>query len=309
MNNLQSVERVRSSVWAMRADAFGPLVESGAIPIEVDVSVSIDIEEFETEPDIRTEAPACDLAKVPRLPKSNGSVAVIPIRGTIGQHRGDYWADTYTDSLMSQIAQMQAAPSVGSIVLDIDSPGGIVYGTPELARSMRDIRAAGGKPIYAVANSQAFSAAYFIASAASKVFVTPSGKVGSIGVWNMHIDQSKMLEEAGLTVSTVSAGKHKLEGSPFGPLEDEARAEMQRSVDSYYDDFLGAVAAGRGVSKATVRETFGEGRMVEAERAKNLGMVDGVATLNEVLAGIIPPKRTGSRQNTVAGRLAIEGAR
>ena len=81
------------------------------------------------------------------------------------------------------------------------------------------------------------------------------------------------------------AGEHKVEGHPFAPLEDEARAEMQRSVDSYHRDFLADAARGRNTTMSNVRENFGRGRLLRATAAKAAGMVDGIGTLNDMLAG------------------------
>jgi signal peptide peptidase SppA len=261
-------------------------------------TVRVEIAEEPAEPSLFAESPGPAQAAIPRLPKTSGQAAVIPIRGVIGQHRGgDYWAGTYTEVLSAQIARLVADPAIGCILLDIDSPGGIVYGTPELAEQILAFRDL--KPIYAVANGMAASAAYWIASAATKVFVTPSGEVGSIGVWNSHWDWSKALEQEGVDVTMIHAGKYKIEGHPYAPLPEEAREEMQQSVNRYHDMFLGAGAKGRGTTKATVRETFGKGRLLGAEAAKAAGMVDGIATVNDVLAAVLKPRN--ARQSAALG--------
>jgi signal peptide peptidase SppA len=262
------------------------------------------------EPKIIDAIPACDEAKVPRLPKVTGSIGVIPIQGTIGQRASDWWSRTSTDQVAFQIAGLIGNPSVGAVVLDIDSPGGIVYGPEELSSVIRVAR--GVKPIYAIANSMAASAAYWIGSAADKFFITPSGEGGSIGVWSAHQDISKAMEEFGVKTTLVSAGEFKTEGNPFEPLSDEARADMQASVDRYHEMFIAAVAAGRGVSKATVHDTFGKGRMMGAPAAIKAGMFDGATTLPELLAGIMKPRESksrGSRVATARAKLALEEAR
>src|SRR5690606_4285100 len=112
-------------------------------------------------------------------------------------------------------------PAVSAIVIDVDSPGGTVTGVAELAEQIFEAR--GKKPIYAIANALAASAAYWIASAAEELWVTPSGDVGSIGVYAMHEDISEMEAEMGLKVTLISAGEYKTEGNPHEPLGDEAR--------------------------------------------------------------------------------------
>jgi len=177
--------------------------------------------------------------------------------------------------------------SVTRIVIDVDSPGGAVAGVPELAAEIRAAR--GAKPITAVANGLAASAAYWLATQADEVVITPSGEVGSIGVFAAHIDMSRALDQAGITPTLISAGKYKTEGNPYQPLSDEARAAIQARVDDFYGMFVKDVAKGRGVSVDAVRFTFGEGRTVGARQAVDLGMADRVATLAEVLRGAPAP--------------------
>lgn len=214
-----------------------------------------------------------------------GAVAVIPIFGVIVQ-RASMLAQSSgamgTEQISQAFQQAIADPNVGAIVLQIDSPGGGVYGVPELADEI--FKARGSKPIVAVADSEAASAAYWIASAADEISVTPSGMVGSIGVWTAHQDMSAMYEAFGVKVSLISAGKYKTEGNPFEPLTDEARAAIQAEVDDYYALFTKAVARGRGVGVEAVRAGFGEGRMVTAQKAVKAGLADRVETLDQVVS-------------------------
>jgi signal peptide peptidase SppA len=188
-------------------------------------------------------------ARTGPAPREPGQIAVIPVWGLIG-HRANELRDissavgTSTEILGAQIEAAIADPAVTSIVLDIDSPGGGVFGVEEVATTIRAARAQ--KPIIAVSNALAASAAYWIASAASEVVVTPSGLVGSIGVYSMHEDHSKELAEAGIDVTLIRAGKFKAEDNPFGPLTDAARAAIQERVDAYYALFTRDVAKGRG---------------------------------------------------------------
>lgn len=215
----------------------------------------------------------------------DGQVAVIPMNGVLLQHPGiygGYGPVTYTEWWGQAFDALVADPEVAAIVIDQDTPGGIVYGTPELSDKIYGAR--GTKPILSVSNALSASAGYWIGTAADQMFVTRSGEVGSIGVYMTHTDFSKALDEMGIDVSLIHAGKFKVEGNPFEPLTDEARAELQRYVEEAYEDFLAGVARNRGVDVARVREEFGQGRTVTAERAAEIGMVDGVATLEEVIA-------------------------
>lgn len=235
--------------------------------------------------------------------RTSGAVAVIPVFGTIVQ-RADLFTEmsggTSTERLSAAVSQAVADPSVGSIVLAIDSPGGGVYGVPELADQIMQARKQ--KTVVAVADSMAASAAYWIASAAGELVVTPSGEVGSIGVFAAHQDVSRLYESEGVTVSLISAGKYKTEGNPFEPLSEEARAAMQSRVDDYYAMFTKAVAKGRGVSIDTVRSGFGEGRMVGAQQAVKLGMADSIETLDAVIS------RLSGRSSRAAGQRAADDA-
>ena len=173
-------------------------------------------------------------------------------------------------------------PAVKAVLFDIDSPGGSVYGVAELASEI--VKARAQKPVVAVANSLAASAAYWIGCSASEFYVTPGGEVGSIGVWQAHFDYSKALEEEGVKTTLVSAGKFKVEGNPYVPLDPEAQAFMQSRVDDYYNAFIQAVAVGRGVSVDDVRNGMGEGRVLGSDAALAQRMVDGIASFDDVLA-------------------------
>ena len=144
----------------------------------------------------------------------------------------------------------------------------------------------------AVANSRAASAACWIGTAADELWVTPSGQVDSIGVFAAHEDISKALEEEGVKVTLVSAGKYKTEGMPYEPLSAEARASMQQMVDTFGNMFINAVARNRGIGSYAVKNGFGEGRMVLAQDAVRAGMADGLAALDQTVARLLG-RRTG----------------
>ena len=218
---------------------------------------------------------------------AGAGIAVLPLYGVVTQ-RGNMVDDisgpgsTSTQQFAAALRQVLADETVGQILIEIDSPGGSVYGVAELAAEIT--RARTQKPVIAVANSLAASAAYWIGCAASELYVTPGGEVGSIGVWQAHFDYSKALEEEGVKPTLISAGKFKVEGNPYVPLDKQAQAFMQSRVDDYYNAFIEAVAQGRGVSASEVRSGMGEGRVLGADAALAAGMVDGIATFDDVLA-------------------------
>jgi signal peptide peptidase SppA len=238
-----------------------------------------------------------------------GAVAVLPLTGTISHRMGmmsEFSGGTSTERFKGWLQAAVNDPNVKAIVIDCDSPGGTVDGVPELADEIYKAREA--KSIIGVANASSASAAYYLLSQCSELVVTPSGKVGSIGVFAAHEDISKAAEMQGVRVSLVSAGKYKTEGNPFEPLSDEAKASLQKMVDHYYDSFVKAVARGRGVSANEVRSGFGEGRMVTAQEAVTEKMADRVATLDQTLTrlGARPAKQMSAESETPA--LAAESA-
>lgn len=219
-----------------------------------------------------------------RLPRVNGQIAVIPVHGTLATFDDPWFGISSMPRIGYALDVAMSSKDIKGVILHVDSPGGTVYGTPELANKISGYR--GTKPLIAIADTEAASAAYWTASAADQLVVTTSGEVGSIGVLTIHQDLSQAMEQMGRKVEIISAGKYKVEGHPFAPLDKEARAEMQRSVDEIYGDFVKAVANHRNVTPDTVRKQFGEGRMVDAKRAVSVGMADRVATFNELLSMI-----------------------
>jgi signal peptide peptidase SppA len=238
---------------------------------------------------------------------AGGAIAVVPVYGVLTQRGGiDETSQPLTSmqGLAATITSAASDPAIGGIVLDVDSPGGSVYGLTELGDAIFAAREA--KPIVAVANSMAASAAYWTASQCSALYAAPGAEVGSIGVYTAHYDVSGLMKARGVGVEVISAGKYKTEQNPYGPLSDEARAHVQAGVDAYYESFVKAVARGRGASLKAVREDMGEGRMLMAEQAKAANMIDGVATLSQVVSKLAAKvKRSASARAAMMRDLDI----
>lgn len=211
-----------------------------------------------------------------------GTVAVIPIIGTLTQRAEviDSEQTRSTAEISDEVTGAAADPKVDAVVLEIDSPGGEVYGVPEAWEAIRQARKL--KPIVAAANSVAASAGYYLFSAADEGWITPSGEVGSVGVFALHIDASKAIEDMGEKWDFIVAtdSPHKIDGAPTGPLSEDARGWLQKTVDRYMAMFVRDVAKGRGVSTKAVLSRFGGGRMLGAEDAVAAKMADGVGTLD-----------------------------
>jgi signal peptide peptidase SppA len=172
---------------------------------------------------------------------------------------------------------------VSAIVFDVDSPGGTVAGTGELASEILQSR--GAKPIVSVINSMGASGALWIASMADEVVITPGGEAGSVGVYRIHEDFTKALEQDGIkpTIVRSSQSPFKIEGSGLEPLTPGAQDHMQQSVDQAAEVFIRSLADARRKTLTHVRENFGQGRMLSATQAVSVGMADRVDTLEHTL--------------------------
>ena len=256
---------------------------------------------------------ARDARRQSSVSNSGGGIAVLPLYGIVTQ-RGNMVDDVSGPGTAStqQFSNLLRAAlqdeTVSQILIDIDSPGGSVYGVAELADEIVSARAQ--KPVVAIANSLAASAAYWIGCSASEFYVTPGGEVGSIGVWQAHQDYSKAMDEAGVKTTLISAGKFKVEGNPYAPLDEEAQGFMQSRVDDYYAAFTKAVAKGRGVPISQVRDGMGQGRVLGADAALASSMVDGIATFDDVVKKMRRDARAqikpnASRLNQARNSLAL----
>jgi HK97 family phage prohead protease len=243
-----------------------------------------------TEEEIRERIGMRALPDQPGDPDEEGPVTVIPVRGPIVP-RGDQVRNvsgpgmTSAEGIQQKLRAALADDNVKGILLDVDSPGGNAALIPELAAEIMAAR--DQKPIYAVANTFAASAAYWIASACEQLFASPSAEVGSIGAYTAHNDLSAAQKKAGVKTTLVSAGKYKVERSPFAPLSDDAKAAMQDKIDELYDCFLQAVADQRGTTVDDVTANYGQGRVLSAQKAKDAGMVDDVATYDQAMQALL----------------------
>jgi signal peptide peptidase SppA len=241
--------------------------------------------------------------------RGSGAIAVIPAIGVIMQ-RASMMSEicdggTSTQAISQALRQANADETVSSIILELDGPGGSVFGIAELAAEIR----ASSKPVTGMINSQAASAHYWLGSACAELYCTPGGEVGSIGVWMAHEDVSKALSEAGIDVTLISAGKYKVEGNPYGPLDPEAKGYLQSRTDDYYTAFTRDVAKGRKCSVDQVRGGMGQGRVLGAAQAKAENMIDGVMTFDQVIRhvqkSIAPAARGRSAQEQQRQQLAL----
>jgi signal peptide peptidase SppA len=225
--------------------------------------------------------------------RGNEKIAVIPIHGILTNDGPAYYGSNYP-GIADAVEKAVSDPDVKRIILSVDSPGGEVVGLPETASVIA--RAARVKPVSAIVEGTAASAAYWLASQASDVTLTPSGEVGSVGVRMMHVDMSKMLDTAGYKITELSAGDFKTEWSPYKPLSDAAKDDMQTRLQTSHKDFIAGVAAGRGrrASAAITKSRFGNGRMLSASDALFHGLVDRIQSPRAFMRAAVSGPPTGA---------------
>jgi signal peptide peptidase SppA len=205
----------------------------------------------------------------PKMIVEDGT-AIIPVHGIIGKHLD--WMEMMSggvdlDTVNAMTDAAQADGSVNRILYDFRSPGGTVTGIPEMGRKMYRSK----KKTVAYTDSEANSGALWLATQAHEFYATSSSRVGSIGVWTASLDISRRMENDGVRMNAVSAGKYKLLGAYWKPMTDEERAVLQARVDSIHDAFKGAVNTRR-----EVETKYMEGQIFDGEEAARIGLVDGL---------------------------------
>ncbi len=218
---------------------------------------------------------------------SEGGIATVPVLGPLVA-RGDWLTALLGASEYGAVAEAlrNAAddPAVRGILLEVDSPGGEVGGLFDLVETIGSIKAQSAKPLWAVASEAALSAAYAIASAADRLYLTRTGEVGSIGVVALHLDESGADAKAGLKWTLIHAGARKTDGNPHEPLSPRATADIQADVDALYDTLVALVAANHGLGADAVRAT--EAAIYRGERAVKAGLADRVGTVPQAIADL-----------------------
>jgi len=208
------------------------------------------------------------------LYRVEGGVALIPVMGPLlsrGGYDGSQGLTSY-DFLTAALMQATDDFAVDRIVLTVDSPGGQVPGVDGVVDAVRTARAR--KPVTAMVEGWAFSAAYWISAAADEIVATRLSQLGSIGAVIAHIDLSGLYDAAGVRVTLVHAGAKKVDGNPYEPLSSRARDDMQELVEDIRARFAADVANGRGIVASTVLAT--EAGDFLADKAVAIGLADRI---------------------------------
>ncbi len=214
--------------------------------------------------------------------------ALVPLRGVLAQRMNlmsNISGGTSTELFARDVRQALQDSAVRSIIIMADTPGGAVAGTQSAAAVVRNVR--GVKPIATFAEGLMASAGVWIGTAADAVFIdSGSTSVGSIGVVATHVDVSKREEALGQKTTEIVAGRFKRAASQYGPLTETGRETIQSEVDYLYSLFVADVAENRGTTEADVLERMADGRMFIGQQAVDAGLVDGIVTLEELIADL-----------------------
>ncbi|MCZ4130065.1 S49 family peptidase [Stutzerimonas balearica] len=214
-------------------------------------------------------------------------IAVLPVLGTLVRRSSYIGAASGLTSYHDIEAMAEAAfadPEVRAVLLEIDSSGGEAGGVFDLAQRLRALSQTSGKPLWAIADEAALSAAYAIACAADRLWLTRTAEVGSIGVVAVHVDESVADIKAGLNYTFLHAGRHKVDGHPHAPLPAPVAADIQTDIEQLHDQFIALVAGFRRLTPEGVRAT--EARVYRGEAAIQAGLADQIGTTREALTAL-----------------------
>ena len=211
-------------------------------------------------------------------------VAVLNVNGAL-VHRSRFDASDssfvigYND-LAADLEDAMSQPDVHAVLQVYDSPGGEAQGAFEYAQRVLSMR--GRKPMLAIADGMALSAAYLGASAADELAVTTTGYAGSIGVVARHVDFSRALDKDGIAITHIFAGAHKVDGNPYEPLPAAVRDAWQADIDGLYGMFVDAVAKHRSMDASAVRKT--QAATYSRVAAIAAGLADRIATTDQLIS-------------------------
>lgn len=261
------IEKVYGEIWLIRPETHASIREivqskliNGTVPVARE-----------------GEGVCGEMVELEGMEIDERGFAIIPVGGMMGRklsglEKGAGAVDS--DDVIAELREANENPDVRWVLLDIDSPGGLVNGTPEVAQAVKD----SGKPVFAYTAGMMASAAYWLGSSARKIYATRSADVGSIGVYVPFFDQTGMLNGMGIEVELFKSGRFKGMGFPGVPLTDEQRAQIQSEVDRIAGWFYSVVRENRAGS---VDDETMQGQTFLADDALLLGLIDDIVTDRE----------------------------
>lgn len=292
---------ISTRAWAMDRRTFANFLEIVARHVH---GVKVDPEDVKAIVQAREERTS---GRPVAYEIRNGN-AVIPIRGVIAKHASQVNGASQPEgqsieSLRAMLQDAAADEKVKRILLAIDSPGGSVDGLPSFADELHAVR--GKKPIVAHADGLMASAAFWLGSQADKVYATRESEIGSIGVYATASDWSRHYKNEGVDVHLISSGGVKGQGARGTPVPDAVLEDIQTAVDNYNAMFLDAVMRGRGWNKEQA-SALNDGRLHLAGKARELGLIDGVRSLESLLSEDVSGTTTNAKVGTTTYRVAAD---
>jgi len=227
-------------------------------------------------------------------------VAIISMSGSLSNGSagyGIYFGMLGYEDLRNILAQVVSNPAVSAIVLNVDSGGGAVAGVQETAQLLSRVNAV--KPVVTYTGSMMASAAVWIGANASYVMASETAIVGSIGIIRVHMDYSESMKMNGVKATIIRAGEEKALASPYEPLSDQAKSNMQTQANQMYGIFIKDMAKARGIPVAQADTNFGQGREFLGKAAVAAGLIDAVGTLEDAFT---KAQKLGAASNSTAKR-------
>ena len=213
------------------------------------------------------------------------AVGVVRITGVIMSGGGGaslFGVGAGSETVTSQIRRAAKDSSAKALVIRINSPGGSAAASQEIYQAIREYEKDTHRPVVASMGDVAASGGYYCASAADKIVAAPATLTGSIGVIMETMQYGDLMRKIGVSSDAITSGRYKDMGSPFRPLRPDERQLMQAMVNDVYDQFVEAVAEGRGMRKAQVRE-LADGRAYSGRQALKVKLVDEVGTFRDAI--------------------------
>lgn len=213
---------------------------------------------------------------------SSEYIGVLEVHGTMSSESDS--SSSYNQAwLLARVEQMKNDPLNQGLILSINTPGGEVYAVDELYLKVKEYEQETGRPVYAYMESMAASGGYYLSAGTERIYANRNCWTGSIGVTIGSVyDISGFLEKMGVKTVTITSGANKSMGSMTEPLTKEQRDIYQSLVDEAYEQFIGIVAEGRGMSAEKAKK-LGDGRVYTAKQAKKNGLIDEIGTLEDAV--------------------------
>lgn len=217
-----------------------------------------------------------------------GRIAKLSVDGAIasGGSSGLFATESYNhEDFLKQIEAIEADERVSGILLEVNSPGGGVYESAEIANLLNEVRTERDLPMYVSMKNMAASGGYYISAQADKIFATEETVTGSIGVIMSGLNYSGLLEKIGVEDTTVKSGALKDMGSATRPETEQDHAVLQAYIDNAYNRFVKVVSEGRNKSEDEVKKVA-DGRIYDGVQAKEAGLVDEIGYPTDALAAM-----------------------